>query len=33
VIPDGDSVELWPSTPTTVFRLLTGLLPLDRELA
>jgi hypothetical protein len=33
VIPDGDSVELWPSTPTTVFRLLTGLLPLDHEIA
>jgi hypothetical protein len=33
VVPDGGSVELWPSTPTTVFRLLTGLLPLDREIA
>ena len=33
VIPDGDAVELWPSTPTTVFRLLCGLLPRDHELA
>jgi hypothetical protein len=33
VIPDGPSVELWPSTPTMVFRLLTGLLPRDHELA
>jgi hypothetical protein len=33
VIPDGASVELWPSTPTTVFRLLTSLLPRDHELA
>ena len=33
VIPDGGSVELWPSTPTMVFRLLTGLLPVDREIA
>jgi hypothetical protein len=33
VIPDGASVELWPSTPTTVFRLLCGLLPRDHELA
>jgi hypothetical protein len=33
VIPDGASVELWPSTPTTVFRLLSGLLPRDHELA
>jgi hypothetical protein len=33
VIPDGRSVELWPSTPTMVFRLLTGLLPRDHELA
>ena len=32
VIPDGAAVELWPSTPTMVFRLLTGLLPLDHEI-
>jgi hypothetical protein len=33
VIPDDPSVELWPTTPTMVFRLLTGLLPRDHELA
>ena len=33
VVPDGAGVELWPSTPTMVFRLLTGLLPRDHELA
>jgi hypothetical protein len=33
VIPDLPSVELWPTTPTMVFRLLTGLLPRDHELA
>ena len=32
VIPDGAAVELWPSTPTMVFRLFTGLLPLDHEI-
>jgi len=33
VVPDGPTVELWPTTPTQVFRLLAGLLPSDRELA
>jgi hypothetical protein len=33
VVPDDPSVELWPTTPTAVFRLLTGLLPRDHELA
>ena len=32
VVPDGDDVELWPTTPTTVWRLLSGLLPRDEEL-
>ncbi|MGH2948784.1 MAG: hypothetical protein ACRDPC_21440 [Solirubrobacteraceae bacterium] len=31
VIPDAPSVELWPTTPTTVFRALCGLLPFDHE--
>jgi hypothetical protein len=31
VIPDDPSVELWPSTPTAVFRALCGLLPFDHE--
>ncbi len=33
VVPDGDAVELWPTTPTTVWRLLAGLLPRDDELS
>jgi hypothetical protein len=33
VVPDADHVELWPSTPTAVWRLLTALLPRDHELA
>jgi hypothetical protein len=33
VVPDGDHVELWPSTPTMVFRSLCALLPRDAELA
>ena len=33
VVPDGEHVELWPSTPTTVFRQLCALLPRDAELA
>jgi hypothetical protein len=33
VVPDGDHVELWPSTPTMVFRRLCALLPRDAELA
>lgn len=32
VVPDGPSVDLWPTTPTIVFRLLCGLLPHDQEL-
>ncbi|MBE2314359.1 hypothetical protein DVA67_000105 [Solirubrobacter sp. CPCC 204708] len=28
-----DAVELWPSTPSMIFRLLTSLLPRDHELA
>jgi hypothetical protein len=31
VIPDDPSVELWPTTPTAVFRALCGLLPFDHE--
>jgi hypothetical protein len=31
VIPDDPSVELWPTTPTMVFRALCGLLPFDHE--
>lgn len=33
VIPDGADVELWPSTPSVVFRELCGLLPRPDELA
>jgi len=33
VVPDGPSVELWPTTPTTVFRQLSALLPNADELA
>jgi hypothetical protein len=33
VVPDGGHVELWPSTPTAVWRLLSALLPRDHELA
>jgi hypothetical protein len=33
VIPDGRRVELWPTTPTKVFRALGGLLPRDHEIA
>jgi hypothetical protein len=33
VVPDGRRVELWPTTPTKVFRALAGLLPRDHELA
>jgi hypothetical protein len=32
VVPDGPEVELWPSTPTHVFRQLAALLPRDAEL-
>jgi hypothetical protein len=32
VIPDGGRVELWPTTPTKVFRELAGLLPRDHEM-
>ena len=32
VVPDGESVELWPTTPTRVFRELSVLLPRDHEL-
>jgi hypothetical protein len=32
VIPDGSRVELWPTTPTKVFRALGGLLPRDHEI-
>jgi hypothetical protein len=31
VVPDDPSVELWPSTPTAVFRAICGLLPFDHE--
>ena len=31
-VPDGPDVELWPTTPTTVFRLLCGILPQEHEL-
>jgi hypothetical protein len=33
VVPDAGDVELWPSTPTTVFRQLCALLPRADELA
>jgi hypothetical protein len=33
VRPDGEEVELWPATPTTVFTALVELLPDDDELA
>jgi len=33
VVPDGPTVELWPTTPTIVFRQLTALLPSSEELA
>jgi uncharacterized protein (DUF2267 family) len=33
VVADGGAVELWPSSPTAVFRELTRLLPRDAELA
>jgi hypothetical protein len=33
VVPDDPGVELWPTTPTAVFRLLCALLPRDRELS
>lgn len=33
VIPDGPTVELWPTTPTAVFRSLAQLFPLTHELA
>jgi hypothetical protein len=33
VIPSDPTVELWPTTPTTVFRLIAGLFPRDDELA
>jgi hypothetical protein len=32
VVPDDPEVELWPSTPTMVWRLLSALLPRDDEL-
>ena len=32
VIPDAGRVELWPTTPTKVFRGLAGLLPRDHEI-
>jgi hypothetical protein len=32
LVPDGSTVELWPTTPTKVFRALGGLLPRDHEL-
>ena len=32
VIPDGERVELWPTTPTKVFRELGALLPRDHEM-
>jgi hypothetical protein len=32
VVPDDPGVELWPTTPTAVFRLLCALLPRDHEL-
>lgn len=32
VVPDGDAVELWPTTPTRVFGELSVLLPRDEEL-
>jgi hypothetical protein len=32
VIPSDPTVELWPTTPTTVFRLIAGLFPRDDEL-
>jgi hypothetical protein len=32
VIPSDPTVELWPTTPTMVFRLISGLLPRDHEL-
>ncbi len=32
VVPDGSTVELWPTTPTNVFRALAGLLPRDHEM-
>jgi hypothetical protein len=32
VIPSDPTVELWPTTPTMVFRLIAGLLPRDHEL-
>lgn len=33
VVPDGADVELWPSTPTVVFRQLSNLLPDMQEMA
>lgn len=33
VVPDGPTVELWPTTPTLLFRQLTALLPTSEELA
>jgi hypothetical protein len=33
VVPDDPGVELWPTTPTAVFRLLCALLPRDDERA
>jgi hypothetical protein len=32
VVPDEPEVELWPTTPTAVFRMICALLPRDREL-
>jgi hypothetical protein len=32
VVPDDPTVELWPTTPTTVFRELCRLFPLATEL-
>ena len=33
VVPDEPTVELWPTTPTDVWRQLAGILPRDEELA
>jgi hypothetical protein len=32
VVGDGATVDLWPTTPTVVLRLLCALLPTDQEL-
>lgn len=32
IVPDDPTIELWPTTPTAVFRGLCGLLPTDKEM-